>query len=91
MVTRLKLHGGGAYFPGPRLVSGHRDLGDLEGLTNEWGAVAVGKDMAHKRLCVNASKVVTRSRRGKDRLGDLKVNERSGSGSLSLLVCMIRA
>ena len=91
MVTRLKLHGGGAYSPSARLVSHHGELGELEGLTNEWGAIAVGKDMAHKRLCVNASKFVTRSRRGKDRLGNLKVDQRSGSGSLSHLVCMIRA
>ena len=90
MVTRLKLHGGGAYSPSPRLASHHVDLADLEELTNEWVAIAVGKDMAHKRLCVNASKLVTRSRGGKDRLGNLKVNQRSGSGSLSLLGCMIR-
>ena len=91
MVTRLKLHGGGAYSPSPQLVSHHGDWGDSEGLTNEWRAIAVGKDMAHKRLCVNASKIVTGSRRRKDGLGNLKVNKRSGSGSLSLLVCMIRA
>ena len=42
--------------------------------TSEWRAVAVGKDMAHECLCVNASKFVTRARGCKDGLGDLKVN-----------------
>ena len=80
------------YSPSPRLVSHHPDLRDLEGLTNEGVAVAVGKDMAHEPLCVDASKFVTRIGRRKDGLGNLKVFQRkNGRRQLQLLVRIVRA
>lgn len=47
--------------------------------TNERRAVAIGKNMAHERLCVDASILIIGTSRCKDWLGNLEINQRSGS------------
>ena len=58
--------------------------------TNEWRAIAIGKDIAHERLCIDTSILVTGARWRKDRFVDLKVIQRSGGWSLSFLERMVR-
>ena len=84
MVTLLKSQGGGVYSPAPSQSYSIRRLG-RKGPTNEWRAVAVGKDMGHEGLCIDASILITRARRSQDGLGNLEVDQRSGCWSLSLL------
>lgn len=58
--------------------------------TNKRRAIAVGKDIAHEGLCINASILVTRARWCEHGFVDLKVNQRSGCWSLSRLKRIVR-
>ena len=61
------------------MISVRVDRHNEEAQTNERGAIAIGKLIAHELLRVNASILIARSRGRQDGLVHLKVDKRAGS------------